>query len=60
MDFVDFIKVYGPMGLGWLLSVYLIKFILDRYASDIDARVRLAAALEGLTKAISNGNHESK
>lgn len=53
MDFLtDFLKIYGPMAIGWVLAVYLIKFVLDRYQADIEARVSLANALDGLTRVI--------
>lgn len=61
MEWTDFLKVYGPLAIGWILAGYLGKFILDRYQADIDSRVKLATALDGLTKIIddrmrSNGN----
>ncbi len=52
MEFLDLVKIYGPLALGWVVAVYLLKFILDRYQTDIDARVKLATALDGLTRVI--------
>lgn len=52
MEWTDLLKVYGPLAIGWLVAAYLIKFILDRYSADIDARVKLAAALENLAKVV--------
>ena len=49
MEFADMLKVYGPLAIGWVVAAYLMKFILDRYAADIDARVKLAAALDKLS-----------
>lgn len=52
MEILPLVQVYGPLGLGWIVAVYLLKFILDRYQTDIDARVKLATALDGLTRVI--------
>lgn len=54
MEFIELVKVYGPLGLGWVVALWLIKFILDRYQTDIDSRVKLATALDGLTRVIEN------
>lgn len=48
----DLLKIYGPLALGWLVAAYLLKFVLDRYQADIDSRVKLATALDSLTKVI--------
>jgi hypothetical protein len=48
----DVVRVYGPLALGWVVAAYLLKFVLDRYQADIDARSKLASALESLTKVI--------
>lgn len=48
----DFIKIYGPLGLGWVLSAYLIWFIINRYDKHIEATISLAKALEGLSQLI--------
>lgn len=53
----DLIKIWGPLTLGWVVAAYLLKFILDRYQADIDARIKLASALETLTKVIEGNNH---
>ena len=54
MDVTDILKVYGPLGLGWIAALYMLKFVLDRYQTDIEARVKLATALDGLTKLIED------
>lgn len=54
MEWTEFIKVYGPLALGWVAAFYMLKFVLDRYKDDIDARVRLANALDALTKIIDD------
>ena len=48
----DILKIYGPLSLGWIVAAYLLKFVLDRYKDDIQARVDLATALDGLSKVI--------
>ncbi len=48
MEFGELLKVYGPLAIGWIIAAYLMKFVLDRYSADIDARVKLAAALDKL------------
>lgn len=53
----DIVRVYGPLALGWVVAAYLLKFILDRYQADIDARVKLAAAIDALTKIIEGKLH---
>lgn len=52
MELMDLLKVYGPMSLGWILAGYMLKFVLDRYAADIEARIHLATALNKLTDRI--------
>ena len=52
----DFLKIYGPLAVGWVVAAYLMKFILDRYAADIDARVKLATALDNLAKLVEVKN----
>ena len=54
MEMIDIVKVYGPLGLGWVAALYMLKFVLDRYQTDIEARVKLATALDGLTKLIED------
>ena len=54
MEWTDFLKVYGPMSIGWILAGYLIKFILDRYDSDMAAKVALAEAIQKLAEVIRN------
>lgn len=52
MEMLELVKVYGPLALGWVVALWLIKFILDRYQADIEGRVKLATALDGLTRVI--------
>lgn len=57
MEWGEFIKIYGPMAIGWVIAAYLGKFILDRYQSDIDSRVSLSQAINNLAKLIEANNH---
>ena len=57
MEWTDFLKVYGPLAIGWIVAAYLMKFVLDRYSPDIDARVKLATALDNLAKLVGGTNH---
>lgn len=53
MDAVlEITKVYGPLGIGWIIACYLMKFIIDRYDSDIKSRTELAMALNQLATTI--------
>lgn len=52
----DIVRIYGPLALGWAVAAYLLKFVLDRYQADIDARAKLASALDGLTRVIDQLN----
>lgn len=50
MDFLPLLEKWGPAFLGWAGFVYVGRFVLDRYQQDIDAKVKLALALEELSK----------
>ena len=56
MEWSDIITKWGPLGIGWAVAGYLIKFVLDRYQQDIESRSKLASALEALTKAVDGVN----
>lgn len=58
VEFIDLIKVYGPLGLGWVAALYLLKFVLSRYEADIESRVKLSTALDGLRVVIENLKHD--
>jgi hypothetical protein len=49
MEWMDVVKVYGPLGVFMPLFIYLLKFILTNYKSDIESRLKLAEALNQLT-----------
>lgn len=53
----EFIKIYGPLSLGWIFAGYLGKVFLDRNKEDIESRVKLAVALETLTNYIKDSHH---
>ena len=52
MEFAELLKVYGPMAIGWVIAGYLGQFILKRYDADIDAKTKLALALQSLADSI--------
>ena len=52
MEFAELLKVYGPMAIGWVIAGYLGQFILKRYDADIDAKTKLAVALQSLADSI--------
>ena len=54
MEVMEIVKVYGPLGLGWIIAGYLLKFILDRYNADIESRVQLALALDKLSNVVDS------
>lgn len=54
MEVMELVKVYGPLGIGWIIAAYLLKFILDRYNADIESRTKLSTALDSLTKVIED------
>ena len=56
MELAEFLKIYGPMGIGWIIAGYLGQFILKRYDADIAAKTSLALALQSLADAIKQRN----
>ena len=48
MEYADILKLYGPMAIGWIIAAYLGQFILKRYDADIEAKTKLALALQSL------------
>ena len=51
-DLVAILKAYGPQAIPWIALAYLAKWHLDRLDRDLDARIKLATALESLTAMI--------
>jgi len=52
MELAEILKVYGPLGLGWIVALYLGRFILARYDKDLETKLTLAQALQDLTEHI--------
>ena len=42
--------------MGWPLAYLLVRFIMDNYKADIESRVKLASALDGLIRAVERSN----
>lgn len=57
MEWGEFLKLYGPMALGWIAFGVLGKWHLDRYDKMIDSTVKLAVVLEALTTAVKDNHH---
>jgi len=51
-SWLELVKLWGPLSLGWVAASYMGKFIMDRYDRDIESRSKLASALQELTVAI--------
>lgn len=54
--YIELIKVWGPLSIGWVVAAYMIKFVFDRYDKDIESRSKLAAALDALADAVKDNN----
>lgn len=52
MEYAEFFKLYGPLSLGWIVAAYLGRFIINRYDADIQSKIELAKALQGLADTI--------
>lgn len=52
MEWTEILKLYGPQAIPWLALAYFGKWLMGRMDNDLEARVKLAVALEGLTTAI--------
>ena len=60
MEWAEILKLYGPQAIPWIALAYFGKWHLDRLDRDLDARVKMATALEGLTNIIKERLHESR
>lgn len=60
MEWSEFVKVYGPLGLGWVGFGYLGWWLLQRLDRFLEAQVKLALTLDGLTKAIEELRREDR
>ncbi len=52
MEWAEILKLYGPQAIPWIALAYFGKWHLDRLDRDLDARVKMASALEALTRMI--------
>ena len=52
MDWTEVLRLYGPQAIPWIALAYFGKWHLDRLDRDLEGRVKMATALEGLTAVI--------
>ncbi len=52
MEWAEILKLYGPQAVPWIALAYFAKWHLDRLDRDLDARIKMASALEALTRMI--------
>lgn len=52
MEWAEILKLYGPQAIPWIALAYFSKWHLDRLDRDLDARIKMASALEALTRMI--------
>ena len=52
MEWTEILKLYGPQAIPWIALAYFGKWHLDRLDRDLEGRVKMATALEGLTAVI--------
>ncbi len=52
MEWAEILKLYGPQAIPWIALAYFGKWHLDRLDRDLDARIKMASALEALTRMI--------
>ena len=49
---LDFIKVYGPLSLGWVGFGYMLVWTLRRYDAEIERRVKDVTVMEKLADVV--------
>ena len=61
MDLSDFLKLYGPMALGWVAAAYLFQRlsaiqdkVMTAFVADTEFKSDLKNALENLKDTIDN------
>lgn len=54
----EFLKVYGPLGLGWVFYAIERKRGMDREEKETEAKVKLAVAIESLTNLIKDRDRD--
>ena len=52
MDIMELLKAFGPQAIPWIALAWVGKWLMGRMDADLETRVKLAVALEGLTNAI--------
>lgn len=63
MEFDQFLKLYGPLGLGWPIAAFLLRYVLKLHEEhskeksamvekQLDYQVKVAVALENFTQVI--------
>ena len=52
MEFSEILRTFGPQAIPWIALAYVGKWLMGRMDTDLETRVKLAIALEGLTTAI--------
>jgi hypothetical protein len=52
MEWAEILRTFGPQAIPWIALAYVGKWLMGRMDADLDTRVKLALALEGLTNAI--------
>lgn len=52
MEWTSLLTVHGPLSLGWVVAGFLLKWILARYDTDVDAKIKLALALQELANQV--------
>ena len=52
MEWTEILKLYGPQAIPWIALAYFGRWHLERVDRDLDARVKLAIAMESLTTVI--------
>lgn len=58
MDPLELVKQYGPWSLGWVLFVFLLKWVLDRFDKQTEAIVKTAVTLETLTNFLKDRDRD--
>ena len=54
MEWTEILKLYGPQAIPWIALAYVGKWLMGRMDNDLETRVKLAVALEGLTAAVKD------
>lgn len=60
MEWAEFLKLYGPMGLGWVCFGLLANWNRLRFEKDLQSRIDLALSINGLTRIIEERMRRGK